>query len=151
MQKYTQEGININTFNLLFESKTDATIDMQISKGLFEADIFTYYRHSLLNNFIHSLLLNPVFYPNISRRGNKEYTYSSDDEQFDFILLNKYFNDLFKDVPEVKRKLIENYKEACRASTCQYSIILACCIDGSKLIIGNMPLKDGRSVLHRFV
>lgn len=153
MQKYTEEGINLNTFKLLFESNNDDTntIDMQLSKGLFEADYFTYYKHSFVNDFIHNIILNPIFFPNIRKRGNEEYTYSSSNEQFDFILLSKYFEKLFKDVPIIKKKLIENYKNACRANTCYYAIILACCLENSKLIIGNISLNNGEKSLHRFV
>lgn len=151
MKKYTHEGINSNTFKLLFETKSDATIDMQLSKGLYEVDIFSYYEHTLINNLIHNLIINPICFSKIHRHLDKTYTYSSSDEQFDFMLLDKYFKKIFKDSTEITDYLSYNQKYSCRQSTCQYSIIIACYLENSKLVIGNMPCKNGEKVLHRFV
>lgn len=151
MRKYTREGINYNTFKMLFESESNVTIDMQLSKGLYEADMFSYYEHTLINNLIHNLIINPIFFSKIHRHLDNTYTYSSNDEQFDFILLDKYFKKIFKDNTEITSYLSYNQKHSCRQSTCQYSIIIACYLENSKLVIGNMPCKNGEKVLHRFV
>ena len=151
MEKYTQEGINTKTFHLLFETKTDATIDMGISQGLFEADYFTYYKHTLLKDLIHTIFINPLLFPNIHKKGKKQYIYSSEDEYFEFRLLDKYFRKIFEIDPEIAKILKSNHMNMGRASTCQYSIIIACHLENSRLVIGNYPLKDGRYVLHRLV
>lgn len=51
----------------------------------------------------------------------------------------------------LEKKLLKNHKKAARSSTCQYSIIIACMLEGSQLKMGLVPLKDGRKALHRFV
>lgn len=151
MRKYTHEGINCNTFKMLFGSVSDVTIDMQLSRGLYEVDIFSYYEHTLINNLIHNLIINPILFPKIRKHLDKTYTYSSGDEKFDFMILDKYFKKIFKDNTEIIDYLSYNQKYSCRQSTCQYSIIIACYLENSKLVIGNMPFKNGEKVLHRFV
>lgn len=151
MRKYTYEGINLNTFKLLFETKSDATIDMQLSEGLFKADMLSYYHHTFINNIVHSLIINRIFYPEIHRHLNNTYTYSSKDEKFDFRLLYKYLKKIFKNSPEIRDYIEFNQKYRCRQSTCSHSIIIACYLENSKLVIGNMPCKNGEKVLHRFV
>lgn len=152
MRNYTQEGININTFHLLFQQEiNNATIDMQLSKGLFEADYFNYYRHDLWNELIHKVYINRILFPNIHKTGKNTYSYRSNEEQFDFSLLHPYFKEFFQNDPEIYQKLLSNQKKNIRVGTCQYSIVLACHLNNSKLVMGKMPQKDGSNILHRFV
>lgn len=74
---------------------------MQTSQGLFYADWFTQYDHSLIANIIHGILTKPIFFKNIHWKGYKKYYYSSADEQFEFILLEKYYRNIFKDAPYI--------------------------------------------------
>lgn len=152
MANYTREGINLNTYELLTAEATKRTpINMQLSEGLFYADWFTQYEHSIIMNLIQSLVIKPVFFKNIHWKGYKKYYYSSDTECFEFILLDKYFKEIFKDAPYIIKDLIYNQKNNLRPGTCRYSIILACFLENSRLVMGELPIKDGRSVLHRFV
>lgn len=151
MKKYTHEGINYNTFKLLFETKSDATIDMQLSEGLYQADRLSYYQHTFINNIVYNLILNPIFYPNIHWHLNNTYTYTSKEEKFAFRLLDRYLNKIIKNNNYIKQNLLFEQKYCGRAGTCSYSIILACYLENSKLVIGNMPCKNGEKVLHRFV
>lgn len=153
--KYTTyEGMNLNTYNTLIEApygNGDATIDMEISEGLFEIDYYSYYKHNWLNNIIHALLITPFLFPRIHPHFNKPYHYKSKTEEFDFIPLHKYLKVIAVKDPYIGKKLLENHKKAARASTCQYSIIIACMLEGSELKMGLIPLKDGSKALHRFV
>lgn len=153
--KYTTyEGMNLNTYNKLIDGPSeceDATIDMELSKGLFEVDYYSYYKHNWLNNIIHALLITPILFPRIHPHIKKPYHYKSDTEEFDFIPLHKYLKVIAVKDPYIGKKLLQNYKKAARASTCQYSIIIACMLEGSELKMGLVPLKDGRKALHRFV
>ncbi|MCI8778813.1 MAG: hypothetical protein HFI87_06665 [Bacilli bacterium] len=151
MGKYTCDGINFNTFKLLFETKSDATIDMQLSEGLYQADRLSYYQHTFINNIVYNLILNPIFYPNIHWHLNNTYTYTSKEEKFAFRLLDRYLNKIIKNNNYIKQNLLFEQKYCGRAGTCSYSIILACYLENSKLVIGNMPCKNGEKVLHRFV
>lgn len=151
MKKYTCDGINFNTFKLLFETKSDATIDMQLSEGLYQADRLSYYQHTFINNIVYNLILNPIFYPNIHWHLNNTYTYTSKEEKFAFRLLDRYLNKIIKNNNYIKQNLLFEQKYCGRAGTCSYSIILACYLENSKLVIGNMPCKNGEKVLHRFV
>lgn len=151
MKKYTHEGINYNTFKLLFETKSEATIDMQLSEGLYQADRLSYYQHTFINNIVYNLILNPIFYPNIHWHLNNTYTYTSKEEKFAFRLLDRYLNKIIKNNNYIKENLLFEQKYCGRAGTCSYSIILACYLENSKLVIGNMPCKNGEKVLHRFV
>lgn len=154
-RKYTSyEGMNINTYQLLIEGNTgceDVTIDMETSKAMYEIDYFSYYKHNLLNNIIHALIITPIMFPNIHPHINKPYHYKSDTEEFDFYTLDKYLKVIAVKDSYIGKKLLSNHKKAARASTCQYSIIIACMLDSSELKMGLVPIKDGRKVLHRVV
>lgn len=151
MGKYTCDGINLNTFKLLFETNSDVTIDMQLSEGLYQADRLSYYQHTFINNIIYNLIFNPIFYPKIHWHLNNTYTYTSKEEKFAFRLLDRYLKKIIKNNNYIRENLLFEQKYCGRAGTCSYSIILACYLENSKLTIGNMPCKNGEKVLHRFV
>lgn len=150
MNKYTQEGININTFKMLFEVRSDLTIDQFLSRGLFEAEFFRYYVHNWRNEILYKII-NLIRFPEIHCKGWKKYRYLSKEESFDFILLEKYLKIIFKDNLELAKRLLINYKNAHNPGTCFYSIVLASYLENSYLVVGNMPSKTGESLLHRFV
>lgn len=155
MQKYTSyEGMNLNTYEALIENKQgmdDVSIADQASEAMFEIDYFSYYEHNWFSNILHFFFITPMVYPHIKQHINKPYHYKSERDEFDFIPLNKYLKVITVKDPKIGKKLIENNKLGKRASTCQYSIILTCMLDGSHFKMGLIPLKDGRKVLHRFV
>lgn len=150
MAKYRFDGINEKTYELLTKSESNATIDMQLSRGLFEIDWYSHYKHNLFTDF-STFLWRWYFFPNLHRKNFKVYNYKSKEENFDFVFLHKYFKYIFGKNSEIYNILMYNYKNGLRASTCRYSIIIACYIENSIFVMGNMPVNNGESVLHRFV
>lgn len=153
--KYTSfEGMNLNTYKTLIDGPSetaDATIDMELSQGLFEIDYFSYYKHNWFNNIVHALIITPLLFPRIHPHLKKPFHYKSQTEEFDFIPLHKYLKIISIKDSYIGKKLLDNYKKAARSSTCQYSIIITCLLDESQLKMGLVPLKDGRKALHRVV
>lgn len=148
---YTENGINKNTYKLLFEDidnydvKKEEQYSDYYSKILSTFSLYTLYKEKsifknlLLSIFSYSLKTEYITYDQYK----KEWIYNDGNEIITFDMLSNHIND-----KNIKKKLFSNKK---RARHCHNgSIVIAKILKNSRIITGTIQ-QYNRKVLHSVV
>lgn len=156
--KYTEDGININTYQLIFNEKANYNNECSIEIETIDRSSF-YDRRWHLRIFvpfmqIATMCIYHVNYFHIHKNiGKKGYTYRNQNMKFSFDYLEKYLKKILKDEdPYVRKEMVWDLKHNLRRSCCYYiSMIIAANLKNSAYVTGLIPYEDGTTHLHSFV
>lgn len=156
--KYTIDGVNKETYKLLFAEKEEHK--KECSKEIYTIELSSYYDRKIyyqLFNMIKKLMemyFYEVNYFNIHKNiFSKGYTFKDDTIKFKFDYLEKYLKRILKNEDSyVRKELFWDLKNNLRYGSCFYkNMIISANINGSYFVTGLIPFEDGTTHLHSFV
>lgn len=162
---YNQEGIQIYTYELLFQNrKSLSTIKDLPCQGFYEIDNLTYnsyFFQTVLSFCLKSDILYPlvdkiprlsfariIFAPHIHKRIGRGYYFSKGKERFSFGLLEKHLKQIgISDCAYVK-DLKLNFFFGNHIGHCEESFDLLFSLTKGNLVTGVIPMKNGNAIKH---
>lgn len=158
--KYTRDGVNQNTFNLLFDEKSIKKGKKECSKEIRTIELSSIHEKKFILKLYYPLtrLLrmyqNDVNYFNIHKKiFARGYVFKNRNIKFEFDYLEKHLRNILKNEdPYVKKELLWNMKNNFRYGSC-YSVnmIISQNIKDSYLVTGLIPFEDGIKHKHAYV
>lgn len=162
-QKYNNFGININTYNLLFNESKEYKLER--SKEIFTIEKSSHFPRKIFRNELleisliwmiklSDMLYYRINYFNISKNLLKKgYTYNDGNIKFEFDYLKKYLRKILKSEDSyVKREILSDIRYGLRYGCCfSHNMVLSRNIENSYFVTGLVEYEDGSSHLHSYV
>ena len=158
--KYTRDGVNQNTFNLLFDETSIKRDSKECSKEIRTIELSSIHETEFILKLYYPLtrLLRmhqyDVNYFNIHKKiFARGYVFKKKNVKFEFDYLEKYLRKILKyEDPYVRKELLSMMKNNFRYGSC-YSVnmILSQNLKDSYLVTGLIPLEDGTLHKHAYV
>lgn len=155
---YTRDGINKETYRILFEEREEHK--RECSNEIFTIEKSSLYNRKpqyLLSNFFNRIIdmyFLRINYFNLHKNVfSKGYTFKNKDIEFWFDYLEKYLKRILKNEDSyVRREMIFNLKHNLRYGSCFIdNMVISANIENSFYVTGLVEYDDGSTHLHSFV
>lgn len=156
--KYTVDGVNKNTFDLIFNDKCKCNKECSKEIRTIELSSIPEKKFILKLGFplrkLFTMYFNDVNFFNIRKRIlTRGYKFKSKNQTFDFYYLEKYLKKILRNEdPYVKKEMLWEMKNNFRRGTCyKTNMILSYNIKNSFLVTGLILMEDGSTYKHAYV
>lgn len=156
--EYTVDGVNKNTFDLIFNDKCKC--DRECSKEIRTIELSSVPEKKIILKLYRPLIkllemyFDDVNFFNIRKRIlTKGFQFKNKNQKFEFYYLEKYLKKILKNEDTyVKKELIWEMKNNFRHGTCyKTNMILSYNIKDSFLVTGLILMEDGSTYKHAYV